>query len=1164
MVRIVLFKKSGKGVIGTLIPVTGTDVAVTKNIADISKPESRKASFSMSIKIDGADEHNMVLSSIYGVNVETLTFNRFEKQPCRIEVDGITIFDKCYLQLTDIEYSSVNEGREQSIMYTVNVKSDVADFFDKIKVKEITDIVLTSTDMPAHLTEEYKPKNIAVGMSNSYLAGWKTCLKNVTNGCVGLTDVTLAPYLWTLWNRIIKDAGYRYSFSEIGVQDSVLIQPTKDDLKFRKILLPYTGLPKQTNVEDGLFYKVTASNKASSFNFPSATLGALNGSNQSVIYPNLSVVDPSSSYTLNTPPTPSVYKSQFAGVLKVRSIMTSGNLRINNPNASDIKFLPLPPNVGANLNIYHQVTAYKNGVFLMGVKTLIHTISAGTQFSSGNTVLKTTTSVDQWITIPVLPNDEVYIKESFHVDSFLLSGVNWFSMPTGLPAFNFYLNIFSKKNTLEFYATEMTSQSYGSIMNFNNFLPEKVKQSDFIKGVLNLFNILVEIDDEDDRLLVFKTRNYYYDNGNEVDLTRYLVKEKGVSQTFLSDGQKKNKILTYKSGNGVFDKKYKEATGVTYGQCTFTFASEHNFGDDKLEVMFTPAIMWQDEGYYLTEYPTGSVVLVLENDAISKPVKFLGWSGGGDYTVSSYYPTIHLDNALNPSFDLNFNYCESYFTANQLVTNNNLFNLFHRRTFIQIDNGRACVMYFALKPHIFKSLKLDSRVYVDGARYIVNSIENYNPSKTTLTKTTLITADNNATFNTRLRGLPAGGTGVSTPLPTGGVKPPLPLMSGNNIVFDPSTGVIDSTKHIKGVSNIIGGYDAIVIGNGNTVTGNGTKVIGDGITTDMDGDTVINGVSIMQNTFVTPPPTTDRPFIMKVNTGASGNFTIPTNAGTYLYSVKVSDGQTFDFQTGSLTITLPASTDFTIEILGTFGQFYFYADSINALKVKEITQWGDIVWGSYQYFSFRGCQNLIVSATDTPKTSNVTGAYGTFYSCNSLKLDVSNWDFSQCTTMTGFMQDSSASIKGVKMLNLLNVTSLQQFFWGNYGCNAANGSDVQEFNTSSSLTTLWGFNSGIFGTGSGKTKVVISECGGVTDSAYAFHDSTGSPTLQWLELWNIKISFEVHSQTSMSLNGLTALANSVSDMTGYTSPTVKLPSTTAGTDSGMVAIFTGKNWIVTY
>ena len=85
----------------------------------------------------------------------------------------------------------------------------------------------------------------------------------------------------------------------------------------------------------------------------------------------------------------------------------------------------------------------------------------------------------------------------------------------------------------------------GGTLEVNDYIPKKIKQSDFIKGVFNMYNLYAEVDKSQPNLINLIHRDAYYDSGKEVDWTYKLAKDQEQSLSFLPEITSKKVILTY-------------------------------------------------------------------------------------------------------------------------------------------------------------------------------------------------------------------------------------------------------------------------------------------------------------------------------------------------------------------------------------------------------------------------------------------------------------------------------------------------------------------------------------------------------------------------------------------------------------------------------------------
>ena len=179
------------------------------------------------------------------------------------------------------------------------------------------------------------------------------------------------------------------------------------------------------------------------------------------------------------------------------------------------------------------------------------------------------------------------------------------------------------------------------------------------------------------------------------------------------------------------------------------------------------------------------------------------------------------------------------------------------------------------------------------------------------------------------------------------------------------------------------------------------------------------------------------PFISEWNTGGSTTISIPTAVGTsYDYSIyweKISDPDingtlSGGYGTGTTITGLEPFTDYRIEISGVFPQIRFN-NAGDRTKIRNITQWGSIAWQSMQY-SFYGCTNLNISATDVPDLSNVTNMTYMFGDCTSLNgpANIGDWDTSNITNMESMFFFATSFNQPIGDWDTSNVVNMRRMF----------------------------------------------------------------------------------------------------------------------------------------
>jgi hypothetical protein len=371
-------------------------------------------------------------------------------------------------------------------------------------------------------------------------------------------------------------------------------------------------------------------------------------------------------------------------------------------------------------------------------------------------------------------------------------------------------------------------QVTGTTLNINQYVPVEIKQSDFVKSIFQMYNLYVEQDVDNQNNLILRHRDEYYDSGVEKDWSRKLAKDKEQELIFLPDLSNKKLKLTYAPDTDEFNTMYTQATAETYGQIEYTFDNEYVKDVATQELIFSPTpVFLTSFGAYVPAIvgsaPNTNIRILYDGGLQScQPFDILDFGTTGEFGLTDYPMLGHFDNALTPSFDINFGTNDFYFYELTSLTANNLYNLYWRRTVNQINVGKMLIDYFDLREVDIQSLKLNDKIYIDNSWWNINKIQDYNGNQRQLTKVELISIDTEidlAPFKTGL-GRPFGDVMVGV-----GVDALIGRSTFNNNVILP-------------------GANALVFGKGNVVTA-GTKglIVGDGQTLSDDG-MVINNLTV--------------------------------------------------------------------------------------------------------------------------------------------------------------------------------------------------------------------------------------------------------------------------------------------------------------------------------
>lgn len=143
----------------------------------------------------------------------------------------------------------------------------------------------------------------------------------------------------------------------------------------------------------------------------------------------------------------------------------------------------------------------------------------------------------------------------------------------------------------------------------------------------------------------------------------------------------------------------------------------------------------------------------------------------------------------------------------------------------------------------------------------------------------------------------------------------------------------------------------------------------------------------------------------------ASSFTIPSySGGNYNYLVDWGDGNSNTvtaWNSSGRSHTYAGTAEYIITITGTFHGIQF-ANGTEKSKIIEILNWGNMRIGSSGQ-AFRGCNNLIITATDFPDTSMETSFDSMFRDCKEITTipNFSSWDVSNVVYMGSLASGST-------------------------------------------------------------------------------------------------------------------------------------------------------------
>ena len=823
------------------------DVAFPINfsVGDIRDISKRSGTFSKTIVLAGTDNNNQLLNHYYDVNIEAGTFNVATLTKCQVVQNNVVILDNALLQLINVNKHQLTDAHEQVINYEVLIKDTKAELFTTMNSKELND--LDFSDLDHVQTTDF----IVSTFDNTVTDGYKYVLPYATSGNdYFMRQMKPAIYAKTYFDRIFNTAGFTYQWDDLSLA------------KFDKLLIPYNG---DENAVDWTDYKVQANNSLTTA-IAQPTTGAFNPyinpiTGWTETLDDQNIFDPTTGiYTAPTDTDPASSQSYDY------QINITYQVTFNNFGANPVR--PYQLVNGMYIPIQKTFTPYLKALsnIPFGTTANLTPVAINTTIPTGTTTYGTYSN-----TVTTSPFGVILtgapLTLNLGLSSNWANGFNYWRDSSGTPArVDVNINVTDIEITI---LPNSNTPVIGGFLNMNEYVPQKIKQSDFVKSIFQMYNLFADVDPEQPNNIILRHRDEYYDNGAEKDWTYKLAKDREQNLEFLPDVSSKRIILTYKEDSDDPNVLFKQSTDEIYGQQEYIFDSEYVRDIDTKELIFSPTP--------IARTTFGAIVPMINGQTPKTNIRIL-YDGGsqpcgswnltssgvaGTFDIQEYPAITHFDDANTPTFDLNFGTCDFYYYNPQTLTNNTLFNLYWRRTINQINVGKMLTAYFKLDEGDIHSLKLNDKIRIDNSWWNINKVIDYNANLNQLTKVELISVDTEidlARFQTN--------TGSTAPSPTTNTA----LMSVRSSAMNSSNVILEgSDVAVYGTRNMVAqGVRGVVIGNDQLLNE-------DGIITPK-----INGVSVQTSGYIAnlTQTGTSAPVVL-VFTGQNIEWT-RTSAGEYL------------------------------------------------------------------------------------------------------------------------------------------------------------------------------------------------------------------------------------------------------------------------------------------
>ena len=866
-------------------------------VGDIRDVSSRKGAFSKTIVLEDTKNNHDLLNHYYDVNIEAGTFDINTITKCSVIQNGIPVMEDASLQLISVKKNQTNNAYEQSVTYEVLVKDSQSDFFTELGSNELTDLDFSD------LNHTYDSSTIVASWSNTVADGFKYLLPYSGDNFYPLKEMKPAIYAKTYFDRIFSNAGFSYDWSTLSAS------------YFDKLLIPYNG--ELENI-DYSAYNVEA-DQTVTINGYQTTAGQ-NNSFSEVLTNWTETLD---GFNLFTPLT-GIYTNTF-------TVNSGEAINFNFTCAYDIDLINATganaflngfgnPTIGAGYRYVIRLFIYVNGVQV--TSTSLSTFAQfDDQFLEGGTLANGTTNLGSFnrtfnLAVSNLqPTDTIEVYAGISVLEWMGTAGSGYLRWQNVGGNNVLVDVSLTNLVIDMTIEPSTNiTGSGGTLQINNYVPKKIKQSDFVKSIFTMYNLYTEIDPDNPNKLILSHRDDYYDAGQEKDWTLKLAKDREQDLKFLPEITSKRLVLTYKDDKDSPNTTYFNATNEIYGQVEYIFENEYVKNVDKKEILFSPTPMGKTVFDAVVPLIAGAApktnIRILFDGGLfpCNPFNIYDYGTTGQIGLVQYPSIIHFDNPNVPTFDLNFGVCDYYFYQQNVLTNNNLFNLYWRRTIGQIDTGKMLTAEFDLRETDIATLKLNDKIRIDNSWWNINKVIDYDCNNPRLTKVELLSVDTEIDYARFTTGKPI----FPTPSEVGNITTPIINSNYEN------TNVISlgSNALVFGQGNVIQqGFNGVVIGNNKSVSSGDT-----GIWTDN-----LNGKSL-QNW--SPNSLTYSPTLITQDYTLTADDTLIISNGAALVNATLPAVGNF----GKTYVIKNVST-FNVDVQGTGG------DLIDGALTFTLTQW---------------------------------------------------------------------------------------------------------------------------------------------------------------------------------------------------------------------------------
>ncbi len=282
----------------------------------------------------------------------------------------------------------------------------------------------------------------------------------------------------------------------------------------------------------------------------------------------------------------------------------------------------------------------------------------------------------------------------------------------------------------------------GDTMKIGYTLPKSMKQRDFLKSIISMYNLYVTQDRLRTNVLEIVPYNEFYRTFKDqaLDWSDKLDQSQDITITPLSELSAKEYRLTFDDDSDYWSTSYKTKFNEAYGESRTIIDNDFILDTKTVKVVFSPPVMREQVAgrVMIHLYKVENGVKVPDNfkpriaywkPQVDCPTWYIDYAAS-DTPYTTYPYAGHLDDPIEPQTDVLFSFPrEVYFSIGLYPQNNNLYTEYYEGLITSIGdrNSRLLEGYFYLTPTDISNLDFRTIVKVGVHYFQLEKVDKYNP-----------------------------------------------------------------------------------------------------------------------------------------------------------------------------------------------------------------------------------------------------------------------------------------------------------------------------------------------------------------------------------------------------------------------------------------------------